>query len=125
MKTPRLGDVTGISGSDALRRFLALGFAVVQLLSPGAAAIADGLLAQESAEAPTVHVESKTGTKCPSVHSPDCGLCRHLTTHTAWCAAPDGFTARSPGHDASREPQTAARSVAKGSQLPRGPPRFS
>ena len=54
--------------------------AAVQLLSPGAAAIADGLLATESASQPLTHVESSTTAKCPVVHAPDCGVCRYLSS---------------------------------------------
>lgn len=53
--------------------------AAAQLVAPGAAAIADGLVARDSAKVPAVHVESE-GSPCVATHPPDCGLCRHLTT---------------------------------------------
>lgn len=63
-----------------MTRCLALVWAMLQLLSPGVSAIADGSLAKQSANAPMVHVEA-TGTEgCPEVHSPDCGVCRYLST---------------------------------------------
>jgi hypothetical protein len=54
--------------------------AAIQLLSPGVAAIADGLLATESASQPLTHVESTTTAKCAVVHAPDCGVCRYLSS---------------------------------------------
>lgn len=61
-------------------RCLALVWAMLQLLSPGVSAIADGRLAQESANAPIVHVEATGSEGCAAVHSPDCGVCRYLST---------------------------------------------
>lgn len=63
-----------------LTRCLALVWAMLQLLSPGASAIADGSLAKEAADAPMVHVEATGSEGCPEVHSPDCGVCRYLST---------------------------------------------
>lgn len=63
-----------------MTRCLALAWAMLQLLSPGVSAIADGRLAQESANAPIVHVEATGSQGCPEVHSPDCGVCRYLST---------------------------------------------
>lgn len=63
-----------------MTRCLALVWATLQLLSPGVSAIADGRLAQESANAPMVHVEATGSEGCPEVHSPDCGVCRYLST---------------------------------------------
>ena len=54
--------------------------AAIQLLSPGVAAIADGLLATESASQPLTHIEASTTAKCPVVHAPDCGVCRYLSS---------------------------------------------
>ena len=70
-----------VSGMSRRRttRCLALVWAIVQLLSPGVSAIADGRLAQDNATAP-VHVEATGTATCPEVHSPDCGVCRYLST---------------------------------------------
>jgi hypothetical protein len=57
--------------------------AAIQLLSPGVAAVADGLLARESASQPLTHIEATTTAKCPVVHAPDCGVCRYLSTGAA------------------------------------------
>lgn len=54
--------------------------AAIQLLSPGVAAIADGLLARESASQPLTHIEATTTARCPVVHAPDCGVCRFLSS---------------------------------------------
>jgi hypothetical protein len=61
-------------------RCIALVWATLQLLSPGVSAIADGRLALEAAGSPQVHVEATGSATCPEVHSPDCGVCRYLTT---------------------------------------------
>lgn len=61
-------------------RGIALIWATLQLVSPGVSAIADGTLALESASAPLVHVEATGSASCPEVHSPDCGVCRYLST---------------------------------------------
>ena len=54
--------------------------AAVQLLSPGIAAVADGLLAAVNASRPLTHIEASTTAKCPVVHAPDCGVCRYLSS---------------------------------------------
>lgn len=58
-------------------RLLALVWATLLVASPGLGALADArLAAQTDARS---HVEETTSAKCPIVHPPDCGLCRHLT----------------------------------------------
>lgn len=69
-------------------RCIALIWATLQLLSPGVSAIADGALALESASAPLVHVEATGSASCPEVHSPDCGVCRVLSTGGPLAASP-------------------------------------
>ena len=69
-----------MSGHGRWARRLALVWAMVQLLTPGVSAIADGMLARENAAAPLVHVEAAGSANCPEVHSPDCGVCRYLST---------------------------------------------
>lgn len=54
--------------------------AALQLLSPGIASIADGLLARDNASGPLTHIEATTTSSCPVVHAPDCGICRYLST---------------------------------------------
>lgn len=61
-------------------RMLVMVGAAIQLLSPGVAAIADGLLARESAAQPLTHIEASTSAKCSVVHAPDCGVCRYLSS---------------------------------------------
>src|SRR5688572_33060991 len=68
-------------------RFMALICAALQLASPGFSAIADGRLARESASGPATHVEATTTASCPVVHSPDCAVCRYLSTSA--CEAPN------------------------------------
>jgi hypothetical protein len=58
-------------------------FATVQLVAPGATAIADGLAHRDGAGEPVVHIEATTRATCPQVHSPDCGLCRFLSSLAA------------------------------------------
>ena len=69
-----------MSGHSRWARILALVWAMVQVLSPGASAIADGMLARANASLPLVHVEASGSATCPEVHSPDCGVCRYLST---------------------------------------------
>lgn len=61
-------------------RLLALVWATLQLASPGVSAAADAFVASEAASAPQSHVEAPDNTSCPEVHSPDCGVCRYLST---------------------------------------------
>src|SRR5688572_13544714 len=61
-------------------RMLVMFCAAVQLLSPGIAAVADGLLAAVNASRPLTHIEASTTAKCPVVHAPDCGVCRYLSS---------------------------------------------
>jgi hypothetical protein len=68
-------------------RFLALVGAALQLASPGFSAIAHGRLARESASGPATHVEATTTANCPVVHSPDCAVCRYLSTSA--CGTPE------------------------------------
>lgn len=72
-----------------MTRCLALVWAMLQLLSPGVSAIADGSLARESATSPLVHVEATGSEGCPEVHSPDCGVCRYLSTGGELSAMPE------------------------------------
>ena len=64
-------------------RWLVMFGAAIQLLSPGIASIADGLLARENASGPLTHVEATTSATCPVVHPPDCGVCRYLSGTSA------------------------------------------
>jgi hypothetical protein len=69
-----------------LRMLVMIG-AAVQLLSPGAAAVADGLLATANASQPLTHIEATTTAKCPVVHAPDCGVCRYLSSSSTLARA--------------------------------------
>ena len=71
---------TPMSRRHPVLRILVMVGAAIQLLSPGVAAIADGLLARESATQPLTHIEATTTAKCPVVHAPDCGVCRYLSS---------------------------------------------
>ena len=61
-----------------LRRWLALVWAALLVAAPAASAQADARFASALAGSLS-HVEDATSTRCPLVHPPDCGLCRHLT----------------------------------------------
>jgi hypothetical protein len=69
-----------MSRRTPLVRFCTLLLATLQIASPGVSAIADGRLALENASRPTTHVEATTTAACPVVHSPDCGVCRFLSS---------------------------------------------
>ena len=62
-----------------LIRVLALFWAVLQMASPAASAISDGLLASGNSAEQVAHVESATTNACPVVHAPDCAVCRYLS----------------------------------------------
>jgi len=59
-----------------------LAFAALQLVLPGAAALADATLDMAGAHE-RAHVESHSTTACARVHPADCALCRFLTTALA------------------------------------------
>lgn len=61
-----------------LRRWLAFVWAALLIAAPAASAQADARFALALAGSQS-HVEDSTSAKCPLVHPPDCGLCRHLT----------------------------------------------
>ena len=63
-----------------LIRFVTLAWATLQLAAPALTSIADGQLAMDNSAAPRTHIEATTSDSCPVVHSPDCGLCRILST---------------------------------------------
>lgn len=64
-------------------RFLTLLWASLQLAAPALSSIADGQLSRDNASKPLTHVEATTSDSCPVVHSPDCGVCRYLSTSGA------------------------------------------
>ncbi len=69
-----------MSGRRRWARRFAFLWAALQVLSPGASALADGLIARDTASAPLVHVEATGSKGCPEVHPPDCGVCRYLSS---------------------------------------------
>jgi hypothetical protein len=74
-----------------LVRFLTLAWASLQMAAPAITSIADGRLSLDNASAPRTHVEATTTEKCPVVESPDCGLCRFLSTSSSHDAAAPAF----------------------------------
>ena len=99
--------------------------AVLQLVLPGAAALADAQLDAAGAHA-KAHIESHTTSACARIHAPDCALCHFLTAPLVprRPAAPPvdglGDTAR-PGVEAARPPHAVARAHPQ----PRAPPALS
>lgn len=77
-----------MSRRTPLVRFFTLLLATLQIASPGISAIADGRLALENASRPTTHIEATTTAACPVVHSPDCGVCRFLSSPVGAAPAP-------------------------------------
>jgi hypothetical protein len=105
-------------------RILTFVLGTLQLASPGASAIADGMLALASVGQPATHVEAVTQAACPLVHAPDCGLCRFLSLTGCRDAAPPSLAATETARAGLRdwgERNVAARSIA----LPSGraPPK--
>jgi hypothetical protein len=79
---------------SATLRIASILFAAVQMLTPGVAAWADGLLEAEARANPAIsHVESKTTPHCPRVHADDCALCQYLATASGRPSAAASFTA--------------------------------
>lgn len=76
---------------SALARTLVLLCAALQLASPGFSAIAHGKLAGQSASGPATHVEATGSAGCPVVHSPDCAVCRYMSTATPGGTGPELF----------------------------------
>jgi hypothetical protein len=70
-------------------------FAALQLVLPGAAALADASLDIAGAHA-RPHIESHSTAECARVHPSDCALCRFLTT-----ALVPGAAATIPTSDAA------------------------
>ena len=68
-----------MSGRNPVLRMLVMVGAALQLLSPGVASIAHGLVARESASGPLTHIEATSSATCPVVHAPDCGVCRYVS----------------------------------------------
>src|SRR5687768_10378370 len=64
-------------------RFLAVLWATLQLASPGLTAIADGNSASLSFADAASHVEATGSESCPLPHSPDCAVCRYLSSGAA------------------------------------------
>lgn len=64
-------------------RALTLAWASLQLAAPALTSIADGQLSVNDAFRNLTHIEATTSSSCPVVHSPDCGLCRILSTSSA------------------------------------------
>jgi hypothetical protein len=88
--------------------------ALVQLLLPGAASIADARLEADSIRGrPTSHIEEHGGANCARVHPEDCALCRVLsssgTLATANAHVP-GVVLRvaTPSDDIARIPRLVA-----------------
>jgi hypothetical protein len=104
-------------------RYLAFMLGMLQLAAPGLSAIADGMLARDSAGAPSTHIEATTSASCPFVHSPDCALCRQLSMSALGDgAAPAFVSAASSQCELGSAATIVARSAAVGLPPGRGPP---
>ena len=73
----------GMRRRSRLFRVVTLAWATLQLAAPALASIADGQLSVNDVFRNTTHIEATTSSSCPVVHSPDCGLCRYLSTSPA------------------------------------------
>jgi hypothetical protein len=73
-------------------RFLAVLWATLQLASPGAMAIADGVASGKGTTGAIAHIESGTTSTCPQIHGVDCAICRYLSNVAAVVpGTPDSF----------------------------------
>ena len=96
--------------------------AVLQFTLPLGLAYADARLAAEGGRA-QAHAESDRSSNCRPVHSPECGLCRFLTNHSATALGPATVidtrgAARLVRPRAPAFPRLAACALPR----PRGPP---
>jgi len=72
-------------------RGLTLLWASLQLAAPAMSSIADGQWTLRNPAELTTHVEATTTDRCPVVHSPDCAVCRFVSTLGAHDAAAPSF----------------------------------
>ena len=70
--------MTRVSQRPPGARVLWLLAAALQLLLPGAAALADARLDAAGTHA-TAHIESHSSKSCARIHAPDCALCHFLS----------------------------------------------
>ena len=98
---------------------------LLQLLLPGAAALADARLDAAGAHA-TAHIESHTAKSCARIHAPDCAVCHFLTapalTRRAMLLRLD-VTAREAPRPVG--PAGTAHPLARPHPDPRAPPTLS
>ena len=104
------------------RHVFALLSAVLQVALPLGVTYADGRLAADGGRA-RAHAEADRSSSCRPVHSPECGLCRHLASHSAPPVAPAATV------DADLDSSVALGSPAEGARAAvhelsrsRGPP---
>ena len=72
-------------------RGLTLLWASLQLAAPAMSSIADGQWTLHNTAELTTHVEATTTDGCPIVHSPDCAVCRFVSTSGVHDAAAPSF----------------------------------
>ena len=99
--------------------------AVLQLVLPGAAALADAQLDAAGAHA-KAHIESHTTSACARIHAPDCALCQFLTAPVT-PGRPNPFRfarAADRAYDLAAPP-APSRSFARLHPPPRAPPALS
>lgn len=95
-----------------LLRMLALCWAVLQMASPALGAFAEARLASASAREPVAHVESSSSASCPVVHSPECAMCRYLSSPAAASHTAPSLAVLSHGGDARVEDRSATPNAA-------------
>lgn len=110
-------------GRTTFVRFLTLCWTLLQLAAPGLSAIADGQLTLDNATRPATHVEATSSESCPVVHTPDCAVCRYLSTSATDGAAPPAIQWPGvSGCDFARNAANTARSATLAIPHSRAPP---
>jgi hypothetical protein len=109
-------------GSRRLRVF-AIIWAVLQFALPASATIVDARVAGASPD--RTHVEATSGRDCVPSHSPDCAVCKHLSTSSLGSTPPaaafgDGGREHALGGCITVDARTPV-----GVPLPRAPPAQS
>ena len=98
--------------------------AIVQLVSPGVAAVADGFLAIDSVSQPRTHIEASSGASCRAVHSPDCAVCRYLSSAVMYPAPSSAVDNLPTLVHTPRTDLHSARAIRLDLPFGRAPPRF-
>jgi len=101
-------------------RIFALIWAVLQFALPASAALADARVAVDSPG--RAHIEETSGRDCAAAHSPDCAVCKHLSTSSLGSTQPATAFVNDGREPAVSRRLAPAPRTAAGVTLARAPP---